>query len=167
MRKYLWIGIAGILVIALIVAGVIFIPGMFNKPLDDSEQITITPGHWWKSKLNDEQIEQMKQLFGKDITSKQFLAEVCPDALQELPPEVQSIYETMEFDWTTEKWEDINNALIPICFGKGVNQEGQMIYCSFYLGPPQDESTTLKHSSRFGLVDDNSYRISLYIDKTH
>jgi hypothetical protein len=73
MKKYLWAVIAGVCVLALIVVGAIFIPRLFRAPATEEpiDFVTVMPGHWWKTDLNEQQLKTLQTMWGTDITKAQ------------------------------------------------------------------------------------------------
>lgn len=165
-KKYLWIGFALTFVVVLVIAGMIILPEILNKPVDDSEDYIMTPGHWWKAQLNDDQIEIIRQIWGSDISCQQFVAQICPELLQGIPPEEIANWDKLEMYWTRDRWEEFNSTIACIYTGRGITTDGQTHYYQFYLGFPTQEQDTLKHTEGYiTLTDENSFRISFYLDK--
>jgi hypothetical protein len=163
MKKYLWVIIAGVCVVALVAVGAIFIPKLFTSTTHSGqEEVVVKPGHWWKTELTEQQLSTLDTLWGENITAAQLLQELWPDVLQQVPQEAATAYENQQPSWPTEEYEDWEGQMI--CGGRGVSHDEGMIVYWYYLGSHESEETTFLISVERGFTEERMYRVSLYTD---
>jgi len=162
MRKHKWAIVAGVCVLALIVVGLVVIPGLFDSPDAEVEDVELIPAHWWKAELTDEQLSTLGTLWGGNVTAAQLLQALWPDVLQQLPEEAATTYGKHQVTWPTQNYEDWQGEMI--AGGAGVpHEEGMMLYY-YYLGSHESERFTFEVSVERGFTEDRMYRVSLYTE---
>jgi phage pi2 protein 07 len=166
MQKHRWAIIAGVCILALIVVGAVFIPRIFSSSHVEEPGETVMPGHWWKTDLNEQQLKTLQTLWGSDMTIEEFVRQLWPDVMQELPSEMVDIWKQGNVFWPTAKFEDWErSAFQMMCFGPTTAKEGEAMKCfDVYLGNTALEERTFGRSRDFGLVEDRCYRVSMYTD---
>jgi hypothetical protein len=162
MKKYSWAIIAGLCLLALVVVGAVFIPRIFRSSHIEEPGEIVTPGHWWKTDLNEQQLKTLQTLWGTDMTMAQFLEQICPEALQQLPKEGVDAMGG-RINWF-QKWQDFEQSQrMCIGAGAGTRDEGITIF-EIYLGRRAEEETTFQRNKEPPIVADRYYRISIYTD---
>lgn len=167
MQKHRWVIIAAVCILALAVLGAVFVPRIFGSSHAGERAEIVMPEHWWKTDLNEEQMGTLQASWGSVMTMKEFVLELWPEVMQELPSEMVEAWEWKEVYWPTEKFEDWERGPFrTMCFGLVVPGDGQTTKCfDIYVGTQATEETTLRRSMDLGLVEDGCYRVSMYTDK--
>ena len=167
MQKRRWAIIAGVCMLALIVVGAVFVPRIFGTSHAEERAETVMPEHWWKTNLDEQQIETLQASWGSVMTMKEFVCKLWPEVMHELPSEMVDAWERKEVYWPTEKFEDWEcGPFQTMCFGLVVPGDGHTTKCfDVYLGTQAAEEPTLRRSIDLGLVEDRCCRVSMYTDE--
>jgi hypothetical protein len=167
MRKHRWAIIGGVCILALLVVGAVFIPRIFGSGHAEERAEIVMPEHWWKTDLNEQQLKTLQASWGSEMPMKEFVFNLWPEVMQELPSEMVDTWERKGVYWPTEKFEDWERGPFQtMCFGLVVPEDGQTTQCfDVYLGTQAAEETTLRRSTDLGLVEDRCYRVSMYTDE--
>ena len=132
MRKYLWAIVAGVCVLVLIAAGIVFIPRLLGDTHVEPEPVELIPAHWWQADLTERQLETLAALWGSDITAAKLLQGLWPEVLQQMPDEAATSLERKVVRWPTERSEDWESQYI--CGGAGVTHENGPTMYDYYIG---------------------------------
>lgn len=170
MRKHTWAIIAGVCVVVLlgIVGVVLFFPQLFDRghssPIPDDMEIVI-PAHWWKTSLNEQQIETLRRLWHTQISTKQLIDALWPGVLSELPAEADASSDGGRVMWPAAEfdvWKDIQAWSMSVIHPA----QGTAMMFDVYLGCPERETddTFLVDKSE-GITSEVRYRISMYTDE--
>jgi hypothetical protein len=163
MQKHRWAIIAGFCLLALVVVGAIFIPRIFSSSHIEEPGEIVTPGHWWKTDLNEQQLKTLQTLWGTAMTKTQFLEQICPEVLQQLPKEGVDALGNTPISWPGS-WEEYEQyQTMSVGATTGTRDEG-LTFFEIYLGRHAEEETTFRRNGEPPVVADRYYRISIYMD---
>ena len=185
MPKRLWVTIAAVLVVAVVVSGVLLLPGLFNEKKDDQNDTpvdidigkeTVLPGHWWKTEITEEQLQLLGDIWNTDVTYLDVLQKLWPEIEIELPQHMTIAWNEKAVQWSNPSWEEKYKNL------KGPAPVPNILYCNvavpnisgdptggykayaLYMGIENYENETMEVFKFNELVPENTYRVSFYVD---
>lgn len=169
MKKHFWLGLAALCAVACIVTAAVFVPRVFRgsgaSPIDD--RVVVMPDHWYKTNLNEQQLETLRGLWGTPMTLKHLIDALWPGVLQGFPQEITDSLadEAHQRQWPYQTFEDFVR-IQEYSAGQGVwDDEGRMMWFTLYLGEKRSETEIVfGHDKKEGLTSDRIYQISLYTD---
>ncbi len=165
MKKHKWAIIAGVCVVAVIVVGAVFIPRLFSNPstppAENTNWVVVMPGHWWKTSLDQQQIEILHDMWGTDVNIRQLVEALWPSVLKELPAEAITLWENQDIQWpsqTFDKWKGIQYLRLSL------SQKGAMF--DIYVGCTKcEDNSSFRVWASDGIKEESRYRVSMYTDE--
>ena len=163
-KRPLWAVAAAVCLIAPVAAAAaIVIPGLGGSgPIIPEGHALMTPAHWWRAELNEEQMATLSASWGKPMTVAELLDQLWPGVLQEMPEQARTVYANHGINWPPEGYENWDRSSF-MCAGSGApSEEGPRLY-DYYVGSRDWEEMTLVEPTDRGLAEERMYRVSLYI----
>jgi len=158
-----YFAIIGAVLVMMIAASVIFLfPRSPELPGPPGPEIE--PEHYWRVQANEEQLQRIRELWGKDMTVGEFLEEVYPQALNEMPKDIVRFLFRLKVNWPTPSM-DADHPLFggiagTITSGNKAPAKEKSFSFTYYLGKQSMEE--LPRQFQNSSDSQEMYHISIY-----
>lgn len=170
MRRWSWVAVVGVCVLALTVVGTLVIQRVLHgcpASAGIRHDIVVMPGHWWRMSLEEKQIEVLRTLWHTDISRKDLVDALWPSVMEELPAAAGALWESQTIKWPIEpfdEWKDIQAWVMSTL----ASVQGSPSVFDVYLGCEEwetDDMFAVDEDIADGLTQESRYRISMYTDE--
>jgi len=159
--------------ITLVLLAISCLPGCNGKPSPGVASPALTktvvvPGHQWTMSMTEEQMDLLKNSWGREVTILELTNLLWPEVTRDIPQHMVDCWRDKKVIWFAPDLSNLVEGPIPstglLDLKNGTyHVEGYWMY-EFYIGLVTCETPSMMIEDCLGVTSDKCYRVSLYTD---